>query len=183
LSSRKFVPPRKDLLSLKLMMNEDAFNVLFLCPDNATRSVMAEVLLNRLGGQRFHGFSAGLDPAEKVDPVAIELLESQNLPTRNVRSKSWREFCGPSAPRMHFVISLSDPTDKYGFPGTPMMACWHITDPRSNGPDETGRRKALRRAMVELETRIRLFVLLRHGTPEHSIHPGPTNPGTTAPSA
>lgn len=158
-------------------MNHDAFNVLFLCVDNSARSIMAEALLNRFGGDRFRAFSAGISPAGRIHPVTIELLRAQGLPTDGLRSKSWREFCTPSAPRLHFLISFFDPSLEEVSAlvrGDPVTACWHITDPlREDSRNDLEQRNAFRRAFRELENRIRLFVLLRHGTPERWARPSP----------
>ena len=48
--------------------------VLFLCPHNALRSVIAAALLNRLADDRAHGRSAGTEPAERVNERTIAVL-------------------------------------------------------------------------------------------------------------
>jgi len=43
--------------------------VLFICQHNAGRSQLGAALLEHLGGDRFDAVSAGLAPAEKVNPA------------------------------------------------------------------------------------------------------------------
>ena len=168
------VPPESDTVIVDTM-KQNQINVLFLCANNSTRSVIAEALLNRFGEGRFRAFSAGIDPAREVNPIAIELLRAQGLPTHELRTKSWREFCAAEAPFIHFVISFGDtPCEQVcaALPGDPVRACWHIGDPlAADHGGSAGGLGAFRRALRELENRIRLFALLRHGTPERWTRP------------
>lgn len=83
-----------------------AFNVLFLCTHNAARSILAEAILEKVGGADFHAYSAGSDPSAEPNPEVIAKLRALGHETATLRSKSWREFIGPNAPRMDFVITL-----------------------------------------------------------------------------
>jgi protein-tyrosine-phosphatase len=89
-------------------VDKEPFNVLFLCSGNSARSIMAEVILNSLGKDKFQAFSAGSHPTGKVNPFALELLEKNRLPTQGFRSKDWSEFSRPGAPFMHFVFTVCD---------------------------------------------------------------------------
>ncbi len=48
-------------------MAQGRYNVLFLSNRNTARSIFAEAVMNRLGGQNFKGFSAGMHPAKELD--------------------------------------------------------------------------------------------------------------------
>lgn len=114
-------------------------NVLFLCTHNSARSVIAEAIMNRLGGGRFKGFSAGSQPKGKVNPFAIRLLDRLNYDTCAIRSKSWDEFAAADAPRMDFVFTVCDNAANETcpvWPGQPMTAHWGVPDPsETNGSD------------------------------------------------
>jgi arsenate reductase (thioredoxin) len=149
-------------------MSDRSFNVLFVCAENSNRSILAEAVLRHWGRDRFRAFSAGFNPSGEVDKLAIDTLKAANLPTDELRSKSWQEFAAPGAPPMDFVISLCDtPAAKLEgtLPGHPLLAHWTITDPAAARESAPKQRNALRHALQELENRVRLFVLLRHEKP------------------
>lgn len=141
-------------------MRERPYDVLFLCTGNSARSILAEALLNHWGKGRFRGFSAGSFPKGQVHPLAVELLQCTDLPTEGLRSKSWNEFEAPDAPPIDFVITVCDNAAGETcpvWPGKPMTAHWGVADPAAV-EDEAEKGAAFRKALAELEARIKLFV-------------------------
>jgi arsenate reductase len=145
------------------MSGQQTYNVLFLCTGNSARSILAESLLTRWGHGRFHAFSAGSFPKGQVHPRALELLKRMNLPSEGFRSKSWDEFAAPGAPPLDFIFTVCD--NAAGevcpvWPGKPMTAHWGIADPAAVEGSDADKTFAFRKALRELETRIKLFAAL-----------------------
>ncbi len=146
-------------------MSGRTFNVLFLCVGNSARSIIAEALLNRLGSGKFTAFSAGTNPSGRIDPLTLDLLTRDGFRCEHLRSKSWSEFAGSDAPRLDFVISVCERPDEQVWNAWPYgvtKAHWRITDPVGVEGGAVERGNAFRRTFMELETRIRLFTLVRH---------------------
>ena len=146
-------------------MTEPRFNVLFLCTGNSARSILAEAAINHpaFGGGKFHGFSAGSHPTGHVHPLALELLREQHFPTTDLRSKSWDEFSGPTAPHLHFVFTVCDKAAAEVcpfWPGQPMTAHWGVPDPAAVVGTEAEQRRAFRDTFLVLTRRINLFACL-----------------------
>ena len=89
-------------------MSDRPFNVLFLCTGNSARSIIAEVILNKLAPGKFHAYSAGSRPKGKVHPETLKLLQSLGYDTSSFRSKSWDEFTSLGAPHFDFVFTVCD---------------------------------------------------------------------------
>jgi protein-tyrosine-phosphatase len=139
------------------------YNVLFLCTGNSARSVMAEAILNHRGRANFHAFSAGSNPTGQVNPFALKQLQSVNLPTAGLRSKSWSEFANPDAPKMDFVFTVCDNAANEVcpiWPGQPTTAHWGVEDPASASGTDEQKQEAFRQAFMFLERRISLLLAL-----------------------
>jgi arsenate reductase len=139
------------------------YNVLFLCTGNSARSILAEALLNDLGGGRFRAFSAGSHPKGAVHPMTLEVLEAAGLPTAGLRSKSWDEFAGPEGPRMDFVFTVCDTAAGEAcpiWPGKPVTSHWGIEDPAAADGSEFRRRAAFEDALRFMRNRITAFINL-----------------------
>jgi arsenate reductase (thioredoxin) len=144
-------------------MSENPFNVLFLCTHNSARSVIAECVMNRLGGGKFKAYSAGSQPSGKVHPHALELLKRLNYETVGLRSKSWEEFARPGAPQLNFVFTVCDDAANEVcpvWPGQPMSAHWGLPDPSRVEGTEAERAFAFADTHRMLYQRIGIFTNL-----------------------
>jgi protein-tyrosine-phosphatase/DNA-binding transcriptional ArsR family regulator len=140
-----------------------AFNVLFLCTHNSARSIMAEAILAKYGGGRFHAWSAGSDPIAEPNPEVIAKLQVLGHETGKLRSKSWDEFLGPNAPHMDFVITLCDTPDGQQCPefgDVSVTAAWPLPDPSKFNGSAIERTALLNELYAGLRRRLEIFVAL-----------------------
>ena len=144
-------------------MADRVYNVLFLCTGNSARSIIAEALMNRIGGGRFRAFSAGSHPTGRVNPHALRTLADAGLPTAALYSKSWDEFAGARALPMDFIVTVCD--NAAGevcpvWPGQPITAHWSIPDPAAVEGTEAQRAAAFADVAKVLRRRMELFASL-----------------------
>jgi arsenate reductase len=140
-----------------------ALCVLFLCTGNSARSIIAESILKSVGQGRFNAYSAGSRPTGRVNPLALEYLQVNRMPTERLRSKDWQEFAQPGAPSLDFVITVCD--NAAGeicpvWPGRPVTAHWGVPDPAAVDGSDEKKRKAFSDAARILLNRIRIFASL-----------------------
>ena len=144
-------------------MTDKIYNVLFVCTGNSARSILAEGLLNQLGGKRFKAFSAGSHPNGRVNPFALSTLQALRVPADGFRSKNWDEFAQPGAPALDFVFTVCD--NAAGemcpvWPGQPMSAHWGVPDPAAVEGTDAEKARAFMDTAVTLKRRIELMLAL-----------------------
>jgi len=144
-------------------MSDRPFNVLFLCAGNSARSIIAEVILNKLAPGKFHAYSAGSQPKGQVNPHTIQLLQSLGYDTSDLRSKSWNEFAKAGAPVLDFVFTVCDNAAGETcpvWPGQPMTAHWGVPDPAEAKGSPAEIALAFKDAYRMLNQRIGIFTAL-----------------------
>jgi arsenate reductase (thioredoxin) len=144
-------------------MSDRPFNVLFLCTGNSARSIIAEAILNKLGPGTFQAYSAGSQPKGRLNPHAVQLLQSLGYSTSGLRSKSWNEFAKPGAPVLDFVFTVCDNAAGETcpvWPGQPMTAHWGVPDPADAKGSPAEIAMAFKDAYRMLHQRIGIFAAL-----------------------
>jgi len=139
------------------------YNVLFLCTGNSARSIMAEAIMNWKGREGFTAYSAGSHPTGTVRPEALRQIESANLSTAGLRSKSWDEFAASGAPVMDFVFTVCDNAANEicpVWPGQPITAHWGVPDPAATSGTPLEIDRAFADALSTLQRRITLMLCL-----------------------
>jgi protein-tyrosine-phosphatase len=107
-------------------------NILVLCTGNSARSILLESIMTHRSGGRVTAFSAGSKPAGRVHPQALRLLDANDYPTDQLRSKSWDEFGADGAPKMDVVITVCGSAAAQEcpyWPGAPIRVHWGVEDP------------------------------------------------------
>ncbi len=130
--------------------------VLFVCTHNSARSVMAEILLRRKGGDAFEVFSAGTEPSA-VRPLTLRVLQEGGFDTSGLRSKSVDEFLGQ---RFDYVITVCDQARQSCpvFPGSGESLHWGYEDPSEASGTEEEKLAVYRRVFTQIGNRIGQFV-------------------------
>jgi arsenate reductase len=132
--------------------------VLFVCTHNSARSIMAEAVLRREGGDAFEVFSAGTE-ATGVKPLTLRALAEAGIDASWARSKSVQEFLGD---RFDYVVTVCDRARESCpvFPGAQQSLHWGFDDPsEATGTDEE-RMVTFRRVLTEITIRVRTFAML-----------------------
>lgn len=78
--------------------------VLFICTHNSARSQMAEAYLNKLYGEEYDAYSAGIEPAN-INLYVVRVMAEIGVDLSKARSKSVEEFRGEV---FDYVVTVCD---------------------------------------------------------------------------
>jgi arsenate reductase (thioredoxin) len=134
-------------------------NVLFLCTGNSCRSQMAEGFLRQLGGGRFAAYSAGTEPAERVHPMAIEVMGEKDIDISRAEPKNVGDFLG-RLPVHHLIVVCDGANEKCPrvFPGMMNRMFWPFDDPAAFVGDSEATVEEFRRVRDQIEMRIKQWL-------------------------
>lgn len=119
-----------------LAMSEQLINdprpaVLFLCVHNAGRSQMAAAWLSHLSGGAIEVFSGGSEPADEVNPVAVEAMAEVGIDLANEFPKPWTsEVLGA----VDVIVSMGCGDACPVLPGKRYVD-WEVADPAGESID------------------------------------------------
>ena len=122
--------------------------VLFLCTHNAGRSQMAAGWLTALGGGRVEVYSAGSNPGDGVNPVAVEAMAEVDIDIAGNHPKKWTDEMVRAA---DVVVTMGCGDTCPFYPGKQYLD-WELDDPHGQGID------AVRPIRDEIEQRVRTLL-------------------------
>ncbi|MFT4029568.1 MAG: arsenate reductase ArsC [Protaetiibacter sp.] len=100
-------------------------SVLFVCVHNAGRSQMAAGYLRALAGGRIEVRSAGSQPADRVNPVAVQAMAEHGIDITGVRP---RIVTPDAVERSDVVVTMGCGEECPYFPGVRYLD-WQLDDP------------------------------------------------------
>ena len=143
----------------------DRPTVLFVCVHNAGRSQMAAAYLRHLAGDRVDVLSAGSEPADRVNPVAVAAMAEESIDLRAAQPK----VLTTEAVRESDVVVTMGCGDACPVFAGKRYEDWALDDPAGQGIE------AVRR--IRAQVRERVEALLASLDPAHQHTPTPRSEG------
>jgi arsenate reductase len=122
--------------------------VLFVCVHNAGRSQMAAGLLRELAGDHVRVETAGSEPADEINPMAVEVMAERGIDLAAEFPKPLRD----EAVREADVVITMGCGDACPFYPGKRYEDWELEDPAGKDLD------AVRRIRDEIEDRVRALL-------------------------
>lgn len=129
-------------------MTAEIPTVLFVCVHNAGRSQMAAGFLQHLAGERIAVLSAGSEPADQVNPVAVQAMSEKGIDISHEVPK----LLADSAVRVADVVITMRCGDACPFYPGKRYEDWELDDPAGQSLEQ------VRPIRDEIEARVRKLV-------------------------
>jgi arsenate reductase len=137
-------------------------SVLFVCVHNAGRSQMAAGYLRALGGDRVEVLSAGSEPGDSINPVAVAVMAEEGI---DISGNAPKLLTVDAVRESDVVITMGCGDACPVFPGKRYLD-WTLEDPAGLGVE------AVRPIRDEIEARVRgLLIELRTPRSDHQRFP------------
>jgi arsenate reductase len=107
------------------VLSDDIPDVLFVCVKNAGRSQLASAILRSLAGDRVRVLSAGSEPAERVDPAIVAVLDEIGVTVAGAYPKPLTDEVVRAA---DYVITMGCGDACPVYPGRRYLD-WELDDP------------------------------------------------------
>ncbi len=109
---------------------ENKTRILVICQHNSGRSQIAEAYIRKFGGDGVHVESAGLEPAEKLNPLVVEVMREDGFDLSRASTQSVFELFKHGRLFDHVVTVCNDGESKCPiFPGITKRWHWPFPDP------------------------------------------------------
>ncbi|WP_017932743.1 arsenate reductase ArsC [Nocardioides sp. Iso805N] len=122
--------------------------VLFVCVHNAGRSQMAAGYLQHLAGDRIEVLSAGSQPGNQINPVAVAAMAEEGI---DIASNQPKVLTSEAVQRSDVVVTMGCGDECPFFPGK-RYEDWKLDDPAGQGIE------AVRPIRDEIKTRIQTLI-------------------------
>ena len=132
-------------------------SVLFVCVHNAGRSQMAAGWLRHLAGEAVEVRSAGSEPKDAINPVAVQAMREVGI---DIADQTPKLLTYDDAEAADVIITMGCGDACPVFPGR-RYEDWALTDPAGQGID------TVRAVRDEIRTRVEQLVAELTPTPPH----------------
>jgi arsenate reductase len=129
-------------------MTDTAPSVLLVCVHNAGRSQMAAALLTHLAGDRIEVRSAGTEPADQINPVAIAAMAELSI---DITAATPKVLTSRAVQSSDVVITMGCGDTCPYFPGVSYRD-WKLDDPAGQPLD------VVRRIRDDIAARVRALI-------------------------
>lgn len=124
---------------------ETKATVLFVCVHNAGRSQMAAGYLSHLAGDRIQVLSAGTEPKDQINPVAIAAMAEEGI---DIANNSPKVLTNEAVKDSDYVITMGCGDKCPFFPGKTYLD-WPLKDPAGQSIEDVRPIRDEIRAKVE----------------------------------